>query len=399
MGPRKRPWRRAGRSAIVARVRASSRLGLLVASLSLGTACGGDLPIKERIATTRMLALRSEVIAPLLPDDPELGARCEALPFERVKLEPWIEGPLDLTGPDFDPVYIACNLAPGRGLFGCLKEALPTRLADLPTCPVPSFADLMGDPGALDDPPSPCILPDDGSDDGVQEFVVPLASTLLIGGDLEVTMISRSPGSPTTSECAAPFLADESDLPDDCLYAVQRVGVGPTERLLSLAAMFGVQLPPEFGEAPDPEDIPDGDRNPRIQDFQVFLIHPDAEDEELGPQPRGAVIQAAQGDTLKIVTNAPEGDLQEYLVPVNGGAGGTETRTEIYDGSWYRSWGSLLANGSDDPMSMDDWTLERGAQDETETAPGGQAFLYYVLRDGRLGVDWWWISVEVAAPE
>lgn len=382
------------------RVRAALRT-LLCASLAFGTACGGDLPISERIATTRILAIRSEVIAPLMPDDPALGARCEALPFETVRLKPWVvtpEGPLDSlapAGPDFDPVWIACNLTPGRGLFACIQEAFPLALEDLEECPVPSIADLAGGLTALPQTSGPCILPPDGTPDGEQDFVVPLAGNLLLGGDVEITMISRSPGSPTTAECARPFLADESRLPDDCIYAVQRVAVGPTERLLALAAMFGVDLPPELGEVPDPEDIPDGDRNPRIQDFQVFLVRPDGEDEELGPQPRGAVIQAEPGDTLKIVTNAPAGDLQEYLVPINGGAGGSETKTEAYDGSWFRTWGTLLANGSDDPMSMDDWTMERGSQDETELAPNGRASLYYVLRDGRLGVDWWWISVEL----
>lgn len=376
----------------------------IFAGLAFGTACGGELPISERIATTRVLAVRSQVIAsPLMPDGPELAPRCEALPFETVRLTPWVvtpEGPLGLDNQEnFDPLWIACNLTPGRGLFACIKDAFPTSLADIPACPEPSLTDLAGGFDALPEMRGPCILPDDGSPDGEQDFTVPLAGNLLLGGDIEVTMISRSPGSPTTTECAAPFLADESELPNDCLYAVQRVSVGPTERLLALAGMFGVELPPELGEPPDPEDIPDSDRNPRIQDFRVLLIHPDADDEDLGPQPRGAVIQAAPGDTLKILTNAPETDLQEYLVPINGGADGSEPRTETYDGSWFRTWGTLLANSSDDPMSMDDWTMKRGSQDETETAPDGRATLYYVLRDGRQGVDWWWISVEVAAPE
>ncbi len=384
-------------------MRAATRTAILTC-LAFGTACGGDLPIAERIATTRVLAVRSDVIAsPLMPDDPALAPRCEALPFETVCLTPWIvtpEGPLDLANTaDFDPVWIACNLAPGRGLFGCIKEAFPLKLDDLPTCPEPSLGDLMGGLDSLSTTGGPCILPRRTSDAcATQEFTVPLAGNLLIGGDVEVTMISRSPGSPTTAECAAPFLNDESELPDDCLYSVQRVSIGPIERLLALASMFGVELPPELGEPPDPEDIPDGDRNPRIQDFQVLLIHPDAEDEDLGPQPRGAVIQAAPGDTLKIITNAAEGDLQDYLVPINGGADGSETRTESYDGSWFRTWGTLLANGSDDPMSTDDWTMKRGSQDETETAPDDRATLYYVLRDGRLGVDWWWISVQVTPP-
>lgn len=377
-----------------------ARLGLCLA-LSLGTgasACGGDLPIAERIATTRVLALRSEVLP---PDDPELGARCEALPFERVRLTPWIvtpTGPLDLNGPDFDPVWIACNLGPGQGLFACLKAAQPLALADIPVCPEPSFADLLGAmDGVLPEPPSPCLLPPDGSDDGSQDFTVPLASALLIGGDLELTLISRSPGSPSTPDCAAALLAGESQLPDDCLYVVQRVSVGPIERLLALAAEFGVMLPPELGEPPPPEQIPDADRNPRILDFTATRIH-NGKATELGPLPRGAVVQLELGDTLKISTNTPEADLQDFQVPVNGGAGGSQTQTEGLDGSWFRTWGSLLANVSDDLMSINEWTMRPGSQDELDTPPDGRATLYYVLRDSRLGVDWWWISVEVTAP-
>jgi len=378
----------------------------LALALSLGTglsACGGDLPIAERIASTRVLALRSEVVAPLpmLPDDPELGLRCEALPFEGVRLTPWIvtpTGPLDLTGPDYDPVWIACNLGPGEGLFACLKAALPLELADIPTCPVPSFADLMA--AERPEPPSPCILPPDATDDGAQDFTVPFASALLIGGDLEITLISQSPGSPSTADCAAPLLAGESELPDDCLYVVQRVSVGPIEQLLALAADFGVMLPPELGEPPPPDQIPDADRNPRILDFTVTRIT-NGEAIELGALPRGAVVQLELGDTLKISTNTPEADLQAFQVPVNGGAGGSQTQTEGLDGAWFRTWGTLLANGSDDLMSINEWTLRPGSQDEETTPPDDRATLYYVLRDSRLGVDWWWISVEVppsAAP-
>lgn len=386
-------------------------------SLSFGTgllaACGGELPVEERIITTRILAVRSEVIAPLIADPkPDLGLRCQALPFEGVRLTPFIvtpTGPLDLSGsgsssgstPDFDPVYIACNLGPGQGLFACLKSQLPTTLADIPECPVPSFMDLGMSPGSiatsLPESPSPCLLPSDGSDDGAQDFVVPFAQALLIGGDVEITMISQSPGSPSTADCAKVLLADAVDLPNDCLYSVQRVPIGPIEQLLVLAKMFGVKLPPELGQPPDPADIPDGDRNPRIVDFSVTLVH-QGTSTELGPQPRGATIKAEIGDTLVISTSAPADDLQEFLVPINGGAGGTDTQTEAFDGAWFRTWGSLLSNSSDDIMSRNEWTMKIGQQDEDEVPPDGRAGLFYVLRDGRNGADWWWISVEVTLP-
>ena len=375
--------------------------------LSLGTAllaaCGEELPSRQRITSTRLLALRSEVVTPLFPDpSPDLGVRCEALPFEGVRLTPWIvtpTGPLDLTGPDFDPLWISCNLGPGQGLFACFKSAVPTTLAELPACPVPSFADL--DPMSLPESPSPCVLPPNRGADGSQSFVVPFAQTLLIGGDLEITMISRSSAAAdatSTEDCAAALLANQTDLPNDCLYAVQRVPVGPIERLLLLAQDFGVMLPPELGEPPDPEQIPDGDRNPRILDFQVTRVRKGDEEgagEDLGPQPSGAVIQAELGDVLKISTRAPEADLQDFLVPVNGGAGGSEMQTEEFDGTWYRTWGELQAGRSDDALSMNEWTLQLGPQDELETPPDGRATLFYVLRDGRSGVAWWSISVEV----
>ncbi len=375
--------------------------------LSLGAgllaACGPELPSSERVISTRVLAMRSEVVAPLFPEpNPELGVRCEALPFERVRLTPWVvtpTGPLDLGGPAFDPVWIACNLGPGQGLFACLKAAVPTTLADIPACPIPSFTDL--DPSAmLPESPSPCVLPPDPVDDGAAEFVVPFASTLLIGGDLEVTMISGSGGETTTDECVAALLANQTDLPNDCLYVVSRVPVGPIERLLLLAQDFGVELPPELGEPPDPEQIPDGDRNPRILDFRVTRVRTGGDEDvaiDLGPLPPGAVIQAEVGDVLKIATRAPEEDLQEFLVPINGGAGGTETQTEEFDGSWFRTWGTLQARGSDDALSTNEWTLEIGPQDELESPPDGRATLFYVLRDGRVGTAWWWISVEVPA--
>jgi hypothetical protein len=399
-GARPRPWCAGRRSAIFSGVSARRTACLAFGTCLFGLpACGPELPIGERVIDTRVLAVRNEVIAPLTPEAADAAPRCEALPFEGVRVTPWIvtpDGPIDLTGPDFDPVWIACNLGPGEGLFACLKGAQPTALADLPTCPVPSFADLDPDSMSLPDSPSPCVLPADGSDDGSQDFVVPFASTLLLGGDLEITMISRGPGSPDTPACAEPFLAGETEVPNECIYAVQRLSIGPIERLLALAGMFGVELPPELGEAPDPDEIPDGDRNPRILDFSVTRVR-DGQPEDLGPQPRGAVVAARPGDTLQIFTTADAADLQEYLVPINGGAGGSEARTEAYDGSWFRTWGALLANGSDDPMSRNEWTMERGPQDETDDPPDGRASLFYVLRDGRQGIDWWWISVALEA--
>lgn len=377
----------------------------LALSLSLGTclglACAPDLPSSGRIASTRILGFRTDVITPLFPDDPpDAGVRCQALPFEQVRLTPFMvtpTGPLDIAGPDFDPIWIACNLGPAQGLFACLKDALPLDLDTLPECPVPSFADIDPMAMSLAEPPSPCRLGDDGSDDGRQDLVVPFTTNVLLGGALEVTMISQAPGSPDTRACAEALLGKADDLPNDCLYGVTRVSIGPLEKLLSLAQMFGFMLPAELGTAPDPKDIPDGDRNPRITSFRVSRVADDGSLTDLGEQPRGATIQVKTNETLQIDTETPETDLQTYPVAINNGSGdiGSETQTERLDGSWYRTFGTLLSGGSDDPKSYNQWTLEQGADDEDELPPDDRATLYYVLRDSRLGIDWWWLNVEV----
>lgn len=375
--------------------------------LSFGTAlaCAPELPTSQRIAGPRLLALRSEVTVPLLPaDEPaDAGARCEALPFERVRITPFMvtpEGPLDLAGDDFDPLWIACQLGPAKGLFTCLRDALPLELDELPECPVPSFTDFDPTAMSLPDYPSPCRFPDDGSDDGRLDFTAPFSTNLLLGGDLEITMVSRAPGSPDTRTCAEALLSKAADLPDTCIYGVTRVSIGPIEKLLALAAGFGVTLPPELGQVPDPKDIPDGDRNPRIARVKVTVQDGESGDQvEYDDVPAGAPpIPVRRGDVIAIEATTPAGDLQTYPVAINPGIGGTgtETQMERIDGSWFRTWGRLLSGGSDDREAYNEWTMERGRQDEDDLPPGGRAHLFYVLRDSRLGVSWWWLEVEVS---
>ncbi|MBZ5713421.1 hypothetical protein [Nannocystis pusilla] len=376
---------------------------LLSLGTCLGVACAPDLPPGQRVAGPRILALRTEVIAPLFPaEEPaDAGVRCEALPFEKVRVTPFMVEPtgvLDIAGAEFDPIWLACQLGPGQGLFACLRDALPLELDELPECPVPSFTDI--DPNAMELPeyPSPCRFPDDGSDDGRLEFTAPFAPNLLLGGDIELTMISRAPGSPATRACAEAMLSKAADLPNECIYAVTRVSVGPIEQLLAFAGMFGFELPPELGEVPDPKDIPDGDRNPRIASFRVTVLDPAADEEtEYGEVERGGKITVKRGQTIEIDTDTPAVDLQTFPVPINNGVGGmgSELQTERLDGSWYRTWGTLLASGSDDREAFNQWTMRKGEADADELPPDGRALLYYVLRDSRLGVDWWWLEVEV----
>ncbi|MCA9663404.1 MAG: hypothetical protein KC486_34050 [Myxococcales bacterium] len=379
------------------RSRALAAVAVAAATGAALAGCGDPLPSSQRIASTRVLAIKAEVTTPLFPEsDPDAAVRCQALPFEGVRLTPFIvdpSGPIDpLT---IEPVYIACNLQAIQGLFACLKGAVPTDFASLPVCPAPSFADLDPMADSLPEPPSPCVLAPDASDDGLQDLTIPFATSLLAGGDVEVTMIGHAPGGPSTRECADALLSGETDVPNDCIYAVQRVSVGPIEQLLSLVAMFGVELPPEFGEPPDPEDIPDGDRNPRIESFAAVILHPDGSTEEIADLARGDTITAAADDIIQLTTVAPEGDLQFFPVAVNNGED-YEERQEDYSGRWFVSWGSLLSGISDDPVSYNEWELRpREDQEEPERPEGDVATLFYVLRDGRQGVDWWWLNLAL----
>ncbi|MCA9714041.1 MAG: hypothetical protein H6713_20130 [Myxococcales bacterium] len=380
--------------------RPSLGLAAVTACALLSAACGPPLPPSRLIVSTRILGVKMEVTEPLplgAPEDTDaLGVRCQALPFEKVQLTPLIVNEEDQQSPAIiDPLWIACELPPGQGLFGCTQAALPTSLGELPECPQLTLFDL--DPellasGELPEFPSPCLIPDDGVADGLQDFIVPLSQNVLIGGSVEIVMFGHGPDGPSSSECANTLLSGETELDNLCIQAVQRLTVGPLEALLELAGGFGLELPAEL---PTPEEIPDGDRNPRIESFAIELEHEDGSTEVLGELASGDAIAAREGDIIKITTEAPERYLQEYLVPINGGRDGYETRLEDYSGRWFITWGQLLSGGSNDPVSKNEWTLLKSADDEDALPTNDRATLYYVVRDNRQGVDWWTMHVDV----
>ena len=361
----------------------------------LASACAMDLPDEKLIISHRILAIRTAVTMPLLPDpDPDVDAqtpKAEALPFERVELTPFIvspEGPVD---PDsLDILWIACELTPGQGLFACIQDAMPLTLDELPECSEPSLDELMGT--ELPEYETPCLIAREGS----PEYVVPLSANVFLDGSIELTMIAGVPDGTSTDTCANELLSGDHDLPDDCLYAVQRLNVGPIEQLLVLADMFGVEIP--GFEVPDPEDVPEADRNPRITEVRVGMV--DANGEQVGDAfiiGAGELVTAPRDAIMQIEIDSPEEDLQVYQVPVNNGES-YEDRSESYQGDWYRTWGTMLSGTSDDPSSFNRWTLTQGDQDETETPVGERARLYYVVRDQRQGVNWFWFELQVDEP-
>lgn len=356
----------------------------------LAPACGEPMSSRDVIEDTRPIALRIEV------EDPGASAedatRCEALPLERAVLQPLIvdeEGPLDsaeLTA--LEPVWISCNMQPTQGLFGCLSEHLPLGLADLPACESPDPSDLDLDPADPPDSPSPCRIVE-----GVPhrpELVVPLDFDYLLGGDIEITMIAGDPEGTDTSTCADRLLSQDDDLPGDCLFMVQRLPVGPDAALIQLAGEFGFDLG-DLGVVP--EEIPDPDTNPRIARFQGAFVDDDGERGPLFDIGLGETIDVGYGEVLALETEAPEADQQTYLIPEDNDA--FQEQTEIYDSQWFRNWGTLVAAGTNDLVSPNEWIMEPDTQDDDEPPPGDRATLYYVLRDDRAGVDWWWFHVRL----
>lgn len=377
----------------LARARAVSLAPLVLAPL-MG-ACAMDLPDARVIISTRVLAIQTAVTSSLLDNtDPEADVdrpKAQALPFDTVELRPFIVDPEGEVDPDsLDVLWLACELTPGQGLFACIQGAFPTTLDEIPDCEPPDFAALMSE--ELPELPSPCLI----AREGTPEYEVPFSANVFIGGAVELTMIAGVPEGTDTDTCARELLSGAYDLPDDCLFAVQRLNIGPVERLIKVAADFGVELP--GFEVPEEEDIPEPDRNPRISQVRVGVV-------EDGEQVGNAVIldyggsfSAPLGSTLQIEIDSPEEDLQLFPIPVNNGES-FEDRSEAYQGDWYRTWGRLLSGTSDDPMSYNRWTLAQGEQDEDETPPGDVARMYYAVRDGRQGVNWFWFEVEVTEPE
>lgn len=352
---------------------------LLGTVFSLGAiGCAQDLPIAERIASVRPLAIRTTVVEDPVPDP----ARTETLPLETIIIEPWLvdtEAPLSVDEiAAMEPVWLACTLQSTEGVGSCLANALPLVPDDVPLCPTNPVS-------VTSNPPSPCRIETDAP--AQPRYTIPFDTGFMVGGDLEITMVAHAPDLGDTEECLAALLGEQG-FSEACIIAAQRVSIGPDQTLLALASDFGIDLPIDAPPAADP------DTHPRIQTFTAEIF----ENGESTGAPialeRGQTLSVKRDQILNLETTALESDLQTYPIP-NGD--GYEDYTEDFDGQWFVTWGELLSPSSDDPVSTNDWTLSKGEQDETELPPANAATLYYVLRDGRQGVDWWWFYLQFDA--
>ncbi|MCX4241469.1 hypothetical protein [Paraliomyxa miuraensis] len=389
-------------------VGASRRSCIVALSLvGVGSACAIDLPISERIASVRPLAMRVEAID-FVPD-PDRPPRSEALPVESIRAIPFIvddQGPLtpERIEAELEPIWLACPMQPIQGLFACLSGQLPLALDEIEDCPPVDFSALDPSLGTeLPAMPAPCRIPVGvgASTPAEPSMQVPLDFNFFLGGDLELTMIGHRTDGVSTERCAEALLG-EQPVPFECLVAVQRASIGPDAEILRLAADAGLPID-QLGSLPPDDQIPEADRNTQVTGFRVVVSdEPVGRDdllrvlEEQGTEvAAGDTLMARAGQTLVIETTSPEDDLQTYLISAEDGM--YEERQENYRGDWYRTWGTLLSNDSDDPVSYNTWQMIPGEQDDIESdlPPDGRATLYFVQRDDRQGVSWFWFHVMV----
>ncbi|MEM9454350.1 MAG: hypothetical protein AAGF11_09235 [Myxococcota bacterium] len=373
---------------------------------SLGSACAMELPLAERIDNLRPLGIRVEAQSAFAPEPTDQATRAEALPTDNIRVIPLFvddQEPLssERIEQELEPVWLACPLQPIQGIFSCLTAQLPLTLDEIEDCPPVDFSALDPTTGELPAVPTPCRLAQ--GTPAEPQMQVPLDFNFFLGGDLELTMIGHRPQSGTTERCAQAVL-EEEPLPTECLVLVQRASIGPDAAIVQLAADMGLADEDQLGAIPEDDEVPDADRHPRIETFRVVVTDEEVTRDDLTriideggaiDVARGDTVAAAPGQTLVIETTAPEDDLQTYFIPADDGE--SEEREEFYEGDWYRTWGTLLGNDSDDPRSFNTWTMEPGEQDDplAQTPPEDRATLYYVLRDDRQGVDWWWFHVTV----
>jgi len=352
--------------------------------------CGDSLPDEALLTTVRPLAARVEVTEPLVPDeDPDAAPRAQALPFETVTVTPLIAGPQGVLDPDdLAPLWFACPLSPTQSLYGCISAEFPTTVALIPTCEEPGSG-FDVDFSEIPEPQGLCQL----DSVGAPSLTIPFDFNILSGGGVELTMIAGPPGGTSTQTCAEVLLSGSIEVPDDCVILLQRITVGPLERLFALAQDFGIVLPEEFAIT-NLEDVPDFDRHPRISSVGVQPVDEEG-GETTGPIvdiPDGGTSAADYGAVLRFNALSPNSDLQVFTV--QSGNGEIREESEAFRGAWYRTWGKLQSSSSNDAVSFNDFTLTAGSQDESETPEADTIEFVFVLRDGRSGVDWRTWSVE-----
>lgn len=326
---------------------------------TLASACAFDLPEEALIVDERVLGVR-----PVAPDGDEEVPRAEFLPLQDVTIEVLAvdaEGPLDPAS--VQARWLACPSGPNLPTFSCVSDVVPVDLADVPQCPT--------DAGTPVDLPAPCVL----SDAFAPSFVVPAFTQAFAGFSFDLTLILALGDGPDIDGCSEALLAGDYDTPDGCLYTGYAMAIGPASELAAL----NPNAPPTMA----PDDSPN--HHPSPARVMVGLDDGDA----FEVMASGASVTLQPGQMLRLDVEPNEADLETYSVPVNNGESFTRVQESLTT-RWFRSSGTFEGSGQAPPIL--------GATGVV-WAPGDKstARIYALTRDGRGGVDWWWLDIEVAS--
>lgn len=321
-----------------------ARRVILASCLVSPVACTFDLPDSTAIDYRRTLAIQTRVVEP--PEDPSVTqTRAEVRPMETLELTALVADPDGLVDVEaaLDPIWIACERVSGQPSFACLDEALPLTLADLPGCDLAEFPCLAGRAPRL-------------------TFTVP---TITAGASLDFTMIAATAdGARDSDGCAGPLLAGDTDPPNDCMFAVHNVVIGP---------LPGVEA----------------NRNPDV-DVEANLLDASGEVVESLGTVGGTAVAVPSNRRLELIGVAR--DPQAYEIPIieDGELVGAERVEESFSGVWLRTGGEFEQGGlggGGGPFAGDGLeTVWSGDRDAT---------LILVVRDGRGGVGWTVVDVSV----
>ncbi len=204
-------------------------------------------------------------------------------------------------------------------------------------------------------------------------------------------MIGSSDPGVTTDTCVGALLNSTDAPPDPCLFATQRVAVGPDSTLRALAADFGA--PADGPPAPDPPEDPN--RNPALEQVQVRIIEDGVANAPI-PVLTGDVIPVpATGAALEITADLDAESEQDYLIERTlDGTPTYQTEREDLTGDWASDWGYIEYGDSQGLSHVNIWTLTP-AKEQDLRGPGDRAHLFLVLRDNRSGTAWFDFAVAL----
>lgn len=308
------------------------RIVLPLVALVVG--CGLDLPEEADIEDARILAIRA--VAEDAASEVATPASFEAtdvLRFETLFVDP--DG--ELAAPQV--LWLACAAGPEQSGFSCLEPRLPLESDVVRPCD-----EQAGEVCVLAEGPNP-------------SFSLPTFESLADDFDLGVVAVLSLDGD--VPRCVDALLGGEFDTPESCRYAAHTVDV--------LNAR-----------------VADANQHPAALEVDVSVGT-----EAAVSMVRGEVLVVDADAAVHLAPRLRDEDEETFSVPVNNGGSFQDAQEELRV-RWFRVGGDFEAY--DGPPTDADAELQ-----STTWTDGGDddGRIYAILRDGRGGLSWWWIDLEV----